>query len=195
MMDALEAGANALATGSILLAARNSVHTWWTGILGCALFAWVFFHAQLYADVTLQVFFVASSACGWWHWLRGQAGHAAPMGYLERGEGGKAFGIALVVTAAYGALLHALTDAYAPFADSAVLAFSVIAQLLMIRRRIETWPFWLLVNTIAVPLYCSRGLYLTALLYACYWVNALVAWRAWQRGLRRLDHLTYARGL
>ena len=88
---------------------------------------------------------------------------------------------ATVAAVAYGTLLHRLTDAYAPFADSAVLAISVLAQLLLMRRRIETWPAWLLVNTIAVPLYASRGLTLTAVLYAVYWINALVAWWHWSR--------------
>jgi nicotinamide mononucleotide transporter len=91
----------------------------------------------------------------------------------------------IAATAAYGALLHFYTNAYAPFIDSAVLVFSVIAQLLMMQRRIENWPVWLLVNTIAVPLYYSRGLYLTAFLYLCFWVNAIVSWIWWTRLARR----------
>jgi len=90
------------------------------------------------------------------------------------------------VTVAYGALLHRFTDAYAPFADSAVLAFSVVAQLLLMQRRLETWGFWLLVNTVSVPLFASRGLTLTAGLYAVYWFNAWFGawrwWREWRRG-------------
>ena len=94
--------------------------------------------------------------------------------------------LGLACAAGYGALLHFWTDAYAPFADSMVLVFSVIAQLLLMGRRIENWPFWLLVNSIAVPLYASRGLYLTAFLYAVYWVNAIVAWLRWRK-LARLQ--------
>ena len=45
------------------------VHTWWSGIIGCALFAWVFYEARLYADVTLQGFFILTSIYGWWKWL------------------------------------------------------------------------------------------------------------------------------
>jgi hypothetical protein len=60
----LEVSANAVNALSILLAARNSVHTWWTGIFGCALFGAVFFIARLYADTLLQVFFIGTSAVG-----------------------------------------------------------------------------------------------------------------------------------
>jgi hypothetical protein len=40
----------------------------------------------------------------------------------------------------------------------------VIAQILMMRRKLESWWVWLLVNTVAVPLYYSRGLHLTSIL-------------------------------
>jgi hypothetical protein len=33
----LEILANLMVTLSIVLAGRNSIHTWWTGIVGCAL--------------------------------------------------------------------------------------------------------------------------------------------------------------
>jgi nicotinamide mononucleotide transporter len=65
--------------------------------------------------------------------------------------------------------------------DSTVLAFSVLAQLLLMRRKYETWWFWLLVNTISIPLYVSRGLVLTAVLFAAFWVNAAVAMVRWRR--------------
>jgi nicotinamide mononucleotide transporter len=81
--------------------------------------------------------------------------------------------------------LYRFTDAYAPFLDSIVLAFSVLGQFLMIDRRVESWWCWLLVNTIAVPLYASRGLYLTAVLYAAFWVNAIVSLLHWRRLARR----------
>jgi len=186
MISPLEIAANAFATAAILLAGRNSIHTWWTGIVGCALFAVVFFQANLYADVVLQVFFVLSSVVGWRLWLRGDHGHALVVRPAELRSLAWIVPLGLACAAGYGALLHFWTDAYAPFADSMVLVFSVIAQLLLMGRRIENWPFWLLVNSIAVPLYASRGLYLTAFLYAVYWVNAIVAWLRWRK-LARLQ--------
>jgi len=68
-LSGLEIAANAIMAGSIWLAARNSVHTWPTGVIGCALFWLVFFRNQLYADAALQVFFIATSLIGWWQWF------------------------------------------------------------------------------------------------------------------------------
>jgi nicotinamide mononucleotide transporter len=176
-----EIAANGFNTVSILLAGRNSRHTWWTGMVGCALFALVFLSVRLYADVTLQGFFILTSLFGWWNWLRGGAGRELPVrrtpapGLAALGAG------ALLVAALYGGLLHHFTRAYAPFLDSFILAFSVLGEFLLMGRRFENWWCWLLVNTIAVPLYTTRGLYVTALLYAVYWINAVVSLRRWKR--------------
>ncbi|HSL72091.1 MAG TPA: nicotinamide riboside transporter PnuC [Longimicrobiales bacterium] len=179
-MSAGELAANTFVAAAIFLAGRNSIHTWWTGIIGCAFFAWVFFHTKLYADVTLQAFFILTSIYGWWKWLRGGGGGQLAVRFspprLLIASGAAATAVAI----GYGWLLVRFTDAYAPFLDSVVLAFSVLGQLLMMERRVENWWAWLLVNTIAVPLYASRGLYVTSVLYAAFWINAVVSLRHWR---------------
>lgn len=180
-MSPLEIAANLTTAASILLAGRNSVHTWWTGIVGCGLFAFVFLDSRLYADTILQAFFVVTSIIGWWQWLHGRHGEALPVTDLPPRHLGWQLLAGTLGLLGYGALLHRFTNAYAPFLDSTVLAFSIVAQLLMMRRHVQSWPFWLLVNSIAVPLYASRGLYLTSALYAMYWANAVLSWRHWRR--------------
>ncbi|WP_198159581.1 nicotinamide mononucleotide transporter family protein [Grimontia marina] len=63
--------------------------------------------------------------------------------------------------------------------DSIILMFSVLAQFLLMRRRIETWICWLIVDTVAVPLYASRELYLTAFVYGLFWCNAWYGLYSW----------------
>ena len=180
-MNLLEIAANIFNAAAIVLAGLNSVHTWWTSIVGCTLFAFVFYETRLYADVTLQVFFVAASVVGWWRWMKGDQGAELPVRYSAPGFLAAATAGGVVVAAGYGWLLHRFTDAYAPFLDSIILAFSVLGQLLLVGRRVENWWFWLLVNTIAVPLYAARGLHLTAALYVAFWVNAVISLRTWRR--------------
>jgi len=184
LATAWEAAANLFNAAAILLAARNSVHTWWTSIVGCALFAYVFFTAKLYADVTLQLFFIGASAVGWWRWLGGDSGAPLPIRRTPPAHMATMTGAAVAVALGYGALLRRFTDAYAPFLDSVILTFSVLGQLLLVGRRIENWWCWLIVNSVAVPVYFSRGLYITSALYTGFWVNAIVALVHWRRLLR-----------
>lgn len=153
--------------------------------MACILFGVLFYQSQLYADVALQGFFVVIGVIGWYQWL-----HSPNSGYLQRPVTTLSFDVLFIalflgtaVAGSYGAYLYQTTDAYMPFADSAVLMFSVIAQVLLMQRKLETWAFWLLVNSFAVPLYFSRGLYLTAFMYTLFWFNAWYGRYVWRKEL------------
>jgi len=176
-------------TVSIVLAGRNSVHSWWLGMLGSGLFALLFYDVDLFADVALQLFFIVTCAIGWLQWVRGASGQPLPITRASWSALGWMVPTGIAATLLYGYMLHLLTSAYSPFIDSSVLVFSLIAQFLLMGRRIDNWAFWLLVNAIAVPLYASRGLYLTAVLSAFYFVNALVSWYWWRVQMRRAGAL------
>ena len=182
-MTLLELAANGATTVSILLAARNSLHTWWTGIIGSLLFGLLFFNSQLLADALLQLFFIVTSLWGWYGWSR--HGQHPPLPVRRSSPQLLALCVvgALLITGGCGLLLQRFTQAWAPFWDSAVLGLSVAGQLLLMQRRLACWWFWLAVNSLAVPLFASRGLLLTAGLYSLYWVNACYGWWRWRREL------------
>jgi nicotinamide mononucleotide transporter len=164
---------------SVIFAARNNVNTWWTGIIGCILFAVLFYQYNLYADVTLMIFFIVTSIYGWAYWGSKKVLHP-----IQRTPPQSFFffvGSAVLATFAYGWILYTSTDAYAPYIDSIILMFSVLAQFLLMKRRIETWICWLIVDTVAVPLYFSRELYLTAFVYGLFWCNAWYGLHSWIR--------------
>ncbi len=184
-MSPAELFANVLNVVSILLAGRNSVHTWWTGILGCTAFAWVFFTSKLYADVTLQLFFIATSAIGWWNWKRTRSAPELPIRRTPPSVLAKCLALAVLGALGYGWVLKSFTDAWFPFIDSIVLTFSVLAQLLLMGRRLENWLGWIVVNSISVPLYAARGLQLTSALYALFLLNAIYSYLHWRRLMRR----------
>jgi nicotinamide mononucleotide transporter len=178
----LEWAATVFTAVSVWLAARRHVATWPLGIVGCLLFGALFYATQLYADASLQVFFIATSLIGWRQWRRLEAARA-PLAReaLPWQTWLGLVGTGLVVMLIYGALLAHWTQAFAPFWDAAVMVASVVAQVLLMQSRRETWPWWLLVNTLSVPLYLSRGLHLTAALYTFFWFNAWYGWWRWHR--------------
>ena len=191
-MSALEIAANVFNLLSVWFSARNSVHTWWCGIVGCALYGLLFVEVRLYADVTLQCFFVASCVVGWWNWLRGGRATAAtgvptelPITRVAPLTAAGFAAIAILCAAGYGWMLESLTDAANPFIDSTVLALSILAQLLMVARKLETWPVWFVVDCIAVPLYASKGLWLTAAVYFFFLLLVVIGWVRWTRLFRR----------
>ncbi len=184
MTTPLELSANAVNALSILLAARNSVHTWWTGIIGCLLFMALFYSSRLYAESLLQLFFIGTSMVGWYLWSSHDSRPPVPVSRARPAMLLRGLAIAIVVTFSYGYVLQRFTNAYAPFVDSAVLALSVLAQLLLMQRRYETWWFWIAVNLMSIGLFISRDLWVTAALYCAFLINAVVASILWRRHLK-----------
>ena len=181
----LEWSAMFFTTVCIFLAGRNNVHTWWTGLVGCVLYGILFYQYRLFADTTLQVFFVGTGIIGWLNWTRTRkSGLVTPEPDISKvgfSTLAKMFGVAIIVAAIYSTILSQFTVAYSPGIDSAILTLSVVAQLLLMRRRIETWAVWLIVNTMAVPLFFTRELYLTSAFYALFWLHAWYAWWQWNK--------------
>jgi nicotinamide mononucleotide transporter len=174
-------------TVSVVAANRNSAHTWWTGVVGAVLLGFVFAEVRLYADVTLMGFFVVTSLVGWWRWrFGGAAGSELPVTHADRGDLVATAIFVAVTVGGYGGLLHVFTAAAAPFVDSAILALSVAATWLLMQRKVESWWLWIAADVLSVPLYASKGIPLTALLYTGYLLNA--AWGLWHwRALARRD--------
>ena len=178
----LEWWANGTTALCVFLAATGRILTWPVGIVASVLFGALFYQARLYADLTLQVFFIGTSLIGWWQWQRaGGPVQSAARHPLAAKTLARMSLTAMVVALAYGLMLKHWTDAFAPFWDSAVLMGSVVAQILLMRGHHQTWPAWLVVNTLSVPLYLQRELHVTALLYTLLWFNAWWGWWRWHR--------------
>jgi len=175
----LEIAANVMTAICIFLAGRNSIHTWWTGIVSALLYGVMFFNVQLYADATLQGFFIVTGVLGWMAW-KTRSNAVLPVSNVNPKQGALYISAALIVGAIYASILHKYTDAYAPWIDSTVLVLSVVAQILLMRKQIETWMVWFVVNTLCVPLFWSRELYLTSIMYGFFWVNAIVSYIHWK---------------
>jgi nicotinamide mononucleotide transporter len=81
-------------------------------------------------------------------------------------------------------LLARVTDGDVPWLDAFPTVGSVIGQLLLGRKYLETWPVWIVVNLASVALFAWKALWLTALLYAVFAVLSVAGWRRWRQVMR-----------
>lgn len=171
----------------VALMIRQNIWGWPIGLVQVAVYAWVFFEAKLYSDAVLQVCFIVLQAYGWWHWLR-RSDRAQPELPVTR-LGARArllwMGAGAAATAGWGELMQRTTDAALPRWDAFILVFSLIAQWLQARKRLENWAGWMMVNVVVVGVCWHKGLRLTAGLYVIFFAMAVAGHVTWLRPPRK----------
>jgi nicotinamide mononucleotide transporter len=173
----------ALGLLGVALMIRRTLWAFPVGLLSVGVQGVLFFQAKFYADATLQIFFFAALAWGWWHWGRA-AGPELPVSRLTTRGLAITLAAAVAATAIWALALRRWTDAVMPWRDAGIAAFSVAAQVLQARKKLENWPLWIGVNLVAVVSYWKAELAFTAFLYAVYLGLAVLGWRAWRRAAR-----------
>lgn len=181
-MSALEIVAAAFGALAVYLAARENIWNWPTAIINVSLYTIVFFQSRLYADMGLQVVYLALSIYGWYHWLHGGAQRTELK--VSRASLRLLIILALLVAAGsytLGSTLASRTDAAIPYLDSALTVASLAAQWLMTRKVLENWLLWIALDIVYVPMFFARGLPATALLYSVFLVLAVLGFISWRR--------------
>jgi nicotinamide mononucleotide transporter len=166
----------------VALLVRQNIWNWPLGIANNVTFIVLFYRHGLYADVGLQVFYIAISIYGWWHWLHGGRDHGAlAVSRVRPATGLLLAGAAVALTLVLSTLLRRYTNSTVPVLDSLITSLSLVAQFMMTRKWIENWPVWILANCVSVGLLIYKGLYVTSLLYLVYQALCVMGWRQWLR--------------
>jgi nicotinamide mononucleotide transporter len=184
MANAIEYVGAALAVLYLLLAIKQWRSCWIAAFASSVLYVLVMFRARLYMESVLNGFYAAMALYGYWCWResaaegRGAKVHRWPLRRHALGLLG-----VLLLAALSSWLLRRYTAAASPRIDSLIAWASVFATFLVARKVFENWHWWLLIDALAMFVYYTRGLYLTALLFALYLAMIFFGMRAWRRDL------------
>jgi nicotinamide mononucleotide transporter len=182
----VEYAAALLGLANVALIVRRSIWNYPFALAMVTLYFFVFWDAKFYSDALLQIFFFVLNVYGLANWLgsRREAGEVV-VTTLRGHERALWLAVTLAASLAWGWVMMRFTDAAAPLWDALIAGLSVTAQILLARRKLENWVLWIAVDVIAIPLYWSRGLGPTALLYALFLGLAAAGlvswWQTWQR--------------
>lgn len=181
----IEIAAVLLGVVNVLLIMRRTIWNYPFGIGMVVLYAWIFFEHRLYSDALLQVFYLVIQVFGifWWLGARDRTGRVevvsiAPM-TLALSAGAAAVG-----SIGLGTFMAERTDADLPYWDATTTILSVIAQTLMMRRIVESWLVWIVVDVLSIGIYIAKSLVPTAVLYMIFLGLAVRGFVVWRNALR-----------
>lgn len=175
----------------VWLTRRQNIWSMPIGIVSVIAMGAFFFDIGLVGQGWLHLgFYIPIQFVAWRLWLRdGPDGTEAPVRRLGPAARAGTVVAAAAVTVAAVAAFSALHGP-APYAwwDASIVAASVVAQLLLTGKRVESWLYWVgPVDVSAVGLYVATGAHLFAALYLLYVVVAATGFVHWRRALSATD--------
>jgi nicotinamide mononucleotide transporter len=178
----LETLAVALGVAYLVLAMRENSLCWYCAFFSTALYVWIFGDVSLYMESALNVYYMGMAIYGWFQWQRGGINHEG-LEIIRWTAKQHGLAISAIVLAALvsGYLLSIGTDARLPYLDSLTTWGSILTTVMVARKVLENWLYWIVINSISIYLYLDRGLEQTASMFMLYLVLAILGYYAWRK--------------
>ena len=149
---------------------------WWA--LSSALYGVFFYQVDLFASAALQIIFIIAAVYGWKDWA---PTGAVPGNLSNRNR--RNLAIATVISVAVLSPILAEIGAAATWSDAFLLIGSLVAQVMMVYEKYESWIVWLVVDLVGTIEYAMLGYWFTAVLYGLFTGVAVVGWKRWHDSL------------
>ncbi len=180
----------------VILCGMGKVSNYLFGTVNVILYAIVAWKAKYYGDVMLNLlYYLPTNILGWVVWKK-HIDKESNAVYKRRMTIKQDF-LLLVISAVgvwgYGFVLRRL-GGNLPFVDSMSTVLSVIAQILMIKRFMEQWIIWIVVDVVSVIMWVvalfSEGASIAVLLmWSVYLLNAIIMFVKWLKESKN-QHMT-----
>lgn len=175
---------------SVYFASRANILTWGTGIVNEVFLFILFFQVQLYADMFLQVYFFIVTIYGWYNWKTNTAEKmVSEINFRNKLLLAAAIFIFSLVSGFLFSNIHLYLPEYFkvkaayPFIDSFVMVSSIVATILLAKKKIENWYLWIAIDLVCVVLYFKKGVYFLSLEYFIFLWLASYGLYHWKKQL------------
>ena len=158
---------------------------WIISAMCSMIYASVYFHSKIYADMGFSCFNICMCVYGFIKWLHGdrkRASHDITYRHFRAKEFLAVSGASALIWGAIFCILRFLTDSPVPALDALTTMLNIVGTWVLAQKIIEVWGIWFLVNLISIYIYCRRGLHLTTiLLYSFYLGASVYGYIKWRR--------------
>jgi nicotinamide mononucleotide transporter len=169
-----------------ILAGKGQKVCYYFGMINAPLYAYLSYRESYYGDMALNVFYFVMMFVGLYSWGKNQSKDESKGIKRERLSRGETFLWGIVVVFATVCLWGVLKFAGGsqPLCDSLTNVLSVTAMLLTVRRAIEQWVLWIVVNAVEVFMWCrvwfeSGNNISILLMWLLFLLNGIYLFRLW----------------
>jgi nicotinamide mononucleotide transporter len=184
----------AVATGiaSVWFSKKENILVYPVGLISTIIYIYLSFRNELIGEAAVNLFYTIMSIYGWILWsLKDRSrNRVLHITYSGSKEIKMQLAFFLVLYIAFYATLRFLQDGFyenvIPVGDSLATATAFTGMLLMARKKVESWYWWIATNIASIPLFYIKGMVVSSLYYAILLVLAFYGLMEWkQRALKK----------
>jgi len=173
---------------SVLLARKNNILVYPTGLISAVIYVYILLEWKLFGDLIINIYYSFMSVLGWYLWSRKKKGTTEfPISVMNRKDyvfsslifSGTLFFIALVYH-----FFDKFTN-WTAYLDTLTSALFFLGMWLMAKRKIENWILWIFADIISVPLYFYKGLTFSSLQFLLFTIIAILGYIEWKKILQK----------
>lgn len=173
---------------SVVLAKRESILVYPTGLIATVITMYLFFIDRLLGDMMINLYYSLMSIYGWWNWSRQKEG-ATVVNISRTDKTEKGIGFLLFLAASgLNYLIYKVFDVPigpSNYVDILTSGIFFTAMWFMATKKLENWTLWILADLITVPLYAYRGWGMLSLQYFIFTILAIQGYREWKKRLNK----------
>jgi len=161
----------------VILAAQKNIWCWFFAAISVMLYIYICWNAKLYAETTLQIFYLFMAGFGYRNWK-----HTGKSFTITEWSSKKHFSIIItgaICTFIIGFFFTMYSNAEMPIIDSFTTVFSIIATYMVAKKILGNWLYWIVIDITSIHLYFNRDLHLSSILFAIYTIIATYGYFSW----------------
>ena len=171
-----------------ILAGKGKPSCFLFGMVNTPLYAWIAFNAGYYGDLSLNIYYFIMMFPGLAAWLRHRSS-VAETGIVRTRLSNKVrlqlFTMCIIGILVLWGILH-LINGNRPFCDAVTNILSIAAMLLTVKRAIEEWVLWIVVNAVEVFMWwnawrAGEGSISVLLMWLLFLANGIYLLSLWMR--------------
>ena len=171
----------------LILVMRENIWCWACAFISTSIFIYLFWSVFLFMEAALNVFYLAMAVYGFQKWRnRGPLRDEKPVEihFWSIKAHAVAISSVLLLSAITGYLLDRYTPAAWPYIDSFTTWSSVITTFMVVKKVMENWIYWFVIDAISMVVFWERELYFLSALFALYLVLVVIGYVSWQNILK-----------
>ena len=166
----------------VLLAAKESLWSWFFAFFGTLIYTILFWDGALLSSALLNFYYMIMAVYGFILWRGGmQRSEELEITSWSLSKNITVIALGVIVSMVVGYLSSTYTSAKFAYLYGSVMIFSVIATWMLAHKILENWLFWVVIDIAAVVLYWKSGFHATIVLFAFYTVLAFYGYLSWHK--------------